>query len=397
MKITILLTQSLEDPSGLGRFWPLSKELAKLGHEVTVFALHPDYSNVKPRRFERDNVFVHYVAPMHIWKRGNIKGYYPRWQLPFILLRAIVMLTWYALCTPTEAIQLGKAQPMNGIAGLLASWWHGVPLYVDCDDFESISNRFQGGWQQSIVEWWETLLPQWACGVTVNTQYLKNHLLAQNIPPEKIVYVPNGVDQERFRPPTPQEINHHKEKLKLTNQRVVMYIGSLSLKNHPVDLLIDAFAQVWPTVDNVILVIVGGGEDLPTLQAQVEQLGLQEAVHFVGRVSAEMVPLMISLAEVTIEPIYDDLIAASRSPLKIFESLAMGVPIITGDVGERCQIVADAGLVVSAGQVGEFATAIKQVIDNPTKQTAMHQACRRLRGLYYWERLIQQFVRVYSL
>jgi len=32
MKITFLLTQSLEDSSGLGRYFPLTKELARLGH-----------------------------------------------------------------------------------------------------------------------------------------------------------------------------------------------------------------------------------------------------------------------------------------------------------------------------------------------------------------------------
>ena len=39
MKITFLLTQSLEDPSGLGRYFPLAKELARPGNEVNILAI----------------------------------------------------------------------------------------------------------------------------------------------------------------------------------------------------------------------------------------------------------------------------------------------------------------------------------------------------------------------
>ena len=45
MKITLLLTQSLTSPGGAGRYWPLSKSLTKLGHQVTILALHHDYAN----------------------------------------------------------------------------------------------------------------------------------------------------------------------------------------------------------------------------------------------------------------------------------------------------------------------------------------------------------------
>ena len=40
MKIAFMLTQSLDSPSGLGRYGPLARELARMGHAVEVFALH---------------------------------------------------------------------------------------------------------------------------------------------------------------------------------------------------------------------------------------------------------------------------------------------------------------------------------------------------------------------
>jgi hypothetical protein len=53
MRITFLYTTSLECPCGLGRGWPLVKELARRGHAVTVLALPPDYGALRKRLAER--------------------------------------------------------------------------------------------------------------------------------------------------------------------------------------------------------------------------------------------------------------------------------------------------------------------------------------------------------
>ena len=47
MRIHFLLTQDLESPSGLGRYFPMARELVRLGHQVTISALHSDYANLK--------------------------------------------------------------------------------------------------------------------------------------------------------------------------------------------------------------------------------------------------------------------------------------------------------------------------------------------------------------
>jgi hypothetical protein len=74
MKVLFLLTQDLESPSGLGRYFPLAREMALLGHQVTIAALHPDYQSLKIHRFDVEGVHVWYVAPMHVRKHGNVKS-----------------------------------------------------------------------------------------------------------------------------------------------------------------------------------------------------------------------------------------------------------------------------------------------------------------------------------
>ena len=398
MKITFLLTQSLEDPSGLGRYWPLARALAGSGHQITILALHPAFVPVADRCFTRDGVHVRYVAPMHVWKRENLKGYYPAWRLPWVVLRATCALTREARSIESDVIHIGKAQPMNGLAGLLVSRWQRRPLYVDCDDWEAASNRFQNGMQRSLVAWWEDHLLRWARGVTVNTRVLRQRLQRLGIPSSRITFIPNGVDRERFSPIDWQQVQALRQQLELEDHSVVAYIGSMSLASHPVDLLVRAFAQVVHSVDSVTLLLAGGGEDLGQLQHLAIELGLGKAVRFVGRVATEQVPYYMALADVTVDPVHDDDVARSRSPLKIFESLAVGTPVVTGDVGDRRFILADgqAGVLVSPSHAQALAKGIIAVLQDKEKTQSMREAALRLRERYYWDVLVEDFVRVYD-
>ncbi len=47
MRILFLLTQDLDSPSGAGRYQPMAKYLTKLGHQVTIAALHSNYFSLK--------------------------------------------------------------------------------------------------------------------------------------------------------------------------------------------------------------------------------------------------------------------------------------------------------------------------------------------------------------
>ena len=398
MKITFLLTQSLEDPYGLGRFWPLAKGLVGLGHQVTAVALHPDFSALKEKSFTREGVQVRYAAPMHVWKRQNLKGYYPAWQLLWITLRATWALTKESLTVESDVIHVGKAQPMNGLAGLLVSRWQRKPLYVDCDDWEAASNRFQNSIQRSIVGWWEDRLPRWARGVTVNTCFLQERLQRLGVPSSRITFAPNGVDRERFSQIDSQAVQALRQRLELADRRVVAYVGSMSLASHPVDLLIEAFAEVSQSVENATLVLVGGGEDWEALQRQVLRLGLEKMVYFVGRVAADQVPCYMAMAHVTVDPVHDDDVARSRSPLKILESLAAGTPVVTGDVGDRRLILADgeAGVLVQPGSAQSLAEGITAVLQDSRRESSMREAALHLRERYYWDVLVHDFVRVYE-
>ena len=334
-EIIFLLSQDLESPSGLGRYRPMAKELVKRGFKVRIIALHPEYDQLASKTQLVDGVEVYYVSQMHVLKRENKTTYFSWWKLPRVILQATTKLYRKALEYHPDYIIVGKPHPMNGLAGIWAAKKTHAKLIVDCDDYEKESNHYTNNLQKTLIGFFETYIPQKAWKVTTNTFFMRDKLIEAGVKPEKIVYLSNGVDRERFSNVNPNEAEKLRQELCLSGKKVVLYIGSLNLSNHPVDMLLKAFVFVKESVPNAILLVVGGGRDLVTLKNLAQDLRISQSVIFTGRVPSESAPLYYSLADVSVDPADDSPASSGRAPLKIFESLAMGVPVITSDVGDR--------------------------------------------------------------
>jgi len=397
VRITFLLTQSLESPSGLGRYWPLARELVRLGNQVTMLAFHHDYARASEHRFVCDGVQVVYVGQMHVSKRGNLKTYYGPARLLWITALGTLRMTWAAIRTPNDAIQLCKPHPMNGIAALIASMLKRCPVYLDCDDHEAASNRFDGRWQRWVVASFEDWLPRIACRITVNTRATERRLIQLGVPAERIIYVPNGVARSRSVRPHGEAVDALRQRFDLQGRKVVLYVVSMSLSSHPVDLLLEAFAGVRAREPSAVLVLVGGGEDYAVLQRQSERLGLVDCVRFVGRVPPARVPLYYGLADVTVDPVQDDAAARARSPLKVVESLAAGVPVVTGDVGDRQAMLAlGGGLLVAPGDPRALAEGLLAVLGDHALQARLAAQANQAKEQHYWDVLVSDFWRAYG-
>ena len=397
MKIVFLLTVGLERPSGL-RYAGLARGLARRGHDVRVLALHPDFARAKPRRFRSDGVAVWYAGQMHARKVGSRPGRFGPLRLLSVVLRSTAALAWAVARTPGDCVHLGKPQPINGMAALMARRARPRPLYLDCDDYEAGSNRFSAPWQRAIFAWWEDRLPAYMQGVTVNTNFLGERVAGLGVPRNRIVYVPNGVDLQTFRPAPAARVAGLRAALGLEDRRVIAYAGSLSLQNHPVDLLLDAVPAILRREPRATLLMIGGGEDLPSLREQTVRGGLEGAVRFAGHVARPALRALLGLAELTVDPVYDDPVARARSPLKIFESMALGVPVVTGDAGDRRALLADggAGLLVRPGDAAALADGIAQLLADPPALQAKRDYARRHVQTYDWDRLARRFEAVYS-
>ncbi len=394
--LTFILTQSLECPSGLGRYWPLAQCLAARGYRVQVLALHPNFGALQERRLSRDGVSVRYVAQMHVQKTGSGKRYFSLVRLLWVAAVASFKLTWAAVTTPSDVYHIGKAQPFNGLTALVLLAL-GRQVYLDCDDYEAVSNRFGAEWQRKVVAWFEDHLPRWVHGVTVNTRFLQTRV--QSLVPacRRVVLVPNAVSAQRFRMPDAGAVSEIRHQLQVEGRPVVVYVGSMSLANHAVDLLMEGFVQVVRELPAATLVLVGGGSDLVLLQDHAARLGLEPNTRFVGRVPPDKVPAYYAAADLSVDPVRDDETARARSPLKLYESLAMGTPVVTGDVGDRRSALgSQEALLVPAGDASALGKSILALLQNQAMRERLRTWAIEHRQQFLWESRISEFARVYE-
>lgn len=393
MRITFLLTQDLSSPSGLGRYFPWAKELVKLGHDVRVIALHPDFKRIKARRMLQEGVTVEYVAQMHVKKSGSTKTYFSPFQLAWIVFLGTLKLAAAAVTAPTDVLMIGKPHPMNSIAGLIVKLLKShTRIILDIDDYEAGSNRFQSAWQKRIIAWFEKTIPRLAQTVTCNTFFNIQRLKNLGISSDKLVYLPNGIDPDRFQQPDPDEVHKLRKLLNLVDHRVIAYIGSMSLTNHAVDLLLRAFVTVRASIPDARLILVGGGEDLEKLKKLSRELEVEDAVVFTGRVDPSQISLYYAISDISVDPVYDDDAARGRCPLKMFESWACGVPFVTAAVGDRETLSGDpqAALLVKPGDEYSLAACLQEVlVDSRLQQQISAAGLDRVKH-FTWETITDQ-------
>jgi glycosyltransferase involved in cell wall biosynthesis len=392
MHITFLLTQDLESPSGLGRYYPLARELAALGNQSTIIALHSNYNNLTERDFIQDGVRVRYVAPMHVLKQENVKSYYPPFQLIKIVGRATWDLSKASLSSTADIIHIGKPHPMNSIAGLLSKYINGRQVYLDCDDYEAAIGHFTSSWQRRGVEFFEDWAPKRVAYTTTNTYFTQNRLMSIGIPQHKIIYLSNGVDRRRFSRADPQAVQELQSKLGITEEnKIIAFIGSLSRPGHPVEILLKSFSTVRQVIPDAKLMIVGGGDDFQRLQKRSQDMGFGNSVIFPGRIAPEQVANYYHVADVTVDPVHDDDAARGRSPLKLFESWACNVPFVSQDVGDRKILLGDppAGILTKPGNNEALSEAIIRVLTEPNLKRELQNCGGKRVEEFYWDKLAQ--------
>ena len=112
------------------------------------------------------------------------------------------------------------------------------------------------------------------------------------------------------------------------SERVVVYMGSFFYFSGLPDVLLELSLSDL----DVILVLIGGGEQEAELRSLVMKFGLEERVIFTGMVPFESLPDLIASADVAINPMHVDLVSNIALPNKVLQYMASGVPVVSTDL-----------------------------------------------------------------
>jgi glycosyltransferase involved in cell wall biosynthesis len=148
----------------------------------------------------------------------------------------------------------------------------------------------------------------------------------------------------------------------------IVYVGEFRhIKG--ADLLIDAVARLHADGKRVTLTLAGDGEELETLKAQIQRLGLGQAARFIGHVKARY---GFSKGKVLVVPSRGD-----SMPYVVIEAAAAGIPMVAANVGGIPEIFGSHtdGL-FAPNSAGAMADAIETALDDPDAALARTKSLR---------------------
>lgn len=188
----------------------------------------------------------------------------------------------------------------------------------------------------------------------------------------KTVYV--GVDEDEF---DPAKYNKEKllEKYSLDkNKHILSYICRISEQKRPI-LLLEIINKLKEVRKDFKVLVVGEGNLLSKMKAKAKELNLDDYIQFLGNI--EQTEEIYKISDLTINCSIKEGIA-----LTSYESLSMGVPIVSSNVGGQAELIDEnTGILITCWQnekdiykeeynqeeVNDFTNAIVEILNNLDK------------------------------
>lgn len=282
-----------------------------------------------------------------------------------------------------EVVHLWKAYPDASLPAIaLARHWN-IPLHYDWDDWErGIAEELTGSaWAGWIAGRWDRLMPSLCDGMTAASAFLRQTALRWGARADRLWDAPVGADVDRFHP---REKDAALAQSLQLGSPVLTYHGQLEVASYA-EQAVEALVHVRREFPQAALLIVGGGRKLPAIRARAEALGVADRVRFTDYIAGDEVPRYLALADLALAPFEENDVTRAKSPLKIAEYLAMGLPVVASHVGEAPVMLNDAGICTPCGDAASMANEAVKLLNDAETRHRMGAAGRRFaESKYNW-------------
>lgn len=275
---------------------------------------------------------------------------FPRWVERVPVLRAMVRLIPYLLALWRAAARCdvfhvmansGWSWHLFAAPAIWIAHWRRVPVVLN----------YRGG-EAAVFLRRAHRLVAWSMGrvaaLVVPSGFLKEIFSQYGM---TSTVVPNIIDLSRFSPQTKSAIERAPHLMVARNLEPI----------YDNETAIAAFAIVRERYPHARLTIAGTGPSKAALQSLVARLGIDQAVHFAGRLDRDAMADLYRDADVSINPSLVD-----NMPNSVLESLACGVPVVSTRVGGVPYIVQDGvtALLVPPQDPDAMAHALLRLLDD---------------------------------
>ncbi|MFC1513634.1 glycosyltransferase family 4 protein [candidate division KSB1 bacterium] len=348
------------------RIADLAARLAKNGHIVTVLTGFPNYPAGKIYPGYRYKIFqkeiVEGVKVLRTWifPASNKRLY---WRLVNYFSFIVSSIISSFRCGRTDVIYVESPPLFDGIPGYIISKLKRAPFLFNVadlwPDFAVELGLVKPGILLSVVYRMESFFYKKAKRISTVTEGLINRLNKEkNVPEEKLVLLSNGVDTGKFHPEISGE--HIRKKYDLADKFITAYIGNFG-HWQGLETIIDT-AELLKDEEKFHFMLIGDGAKKDEILEYADSKNLKNMTILPAQ-NRDLIPEFWAAVDCAVVPLRKVSCAAQALPVKMFEALAMGKPVIAGIKGEAERLInkAQAGITVEPEHPVSYVNAIKEL------------------------------------
>ena len=380
------------------RLAAFARQLVRAGHGVEVVTAMPNYPHGRMadgyrhrfyRREEWDGVTVH-----RLWLYAS-QGAGPRRMLNYASF-VFTSLVGLARARKPDYLFVESPPLFLSIPAFFAAKFWGVPWIFNISDLwpDSVAelNILRTGWLLHAAFALERWTYRCATHISAVTWGIHEQLRSEKgVPEHKLLFLPNGVDTDLFKPLPRDEALLRR--LGLEDKQVVIFPGTQSYA-HGMESVLRA-AEKLRHHENIQFLLVGSGSAKPQLQADAQRLGLRN-ITFLDPVPPEQIPRFISIAACGLVSLRDIPLFQEARPVKALTVMGCGKPLVFAVGRDAGSFVreAQAGWVVPVDEPDAIAGAIRYLVEHPAEaaqcgRNGRDYVCRKLQ----WPALVDSWLK----
>lgn len=278
----------------------------------------------------------------------------------------------------TDVDAIFERYAIFGLAGArIARQWR-KPFYLEINyTAQSPLVRRRARLLKPLARMLDRRLFRQADGLFAVSTYLKDHLIRDyGVAPDRIAVLPNAADPVVFDPAKIRPAAAS------AGGRLIGFVGGF-YPWHGLPLLVQAFARLAPEFPEARLLLIGDGPMRPEIEQAVRAAALDGRVMLPGQLPHAELPGWLAGFHVGVMPDSN----VYGSPMKIFEYMAMGKPVVVPDYGPLRDAVTDGqeGFIFRPGDVDHLAACLARLLrDDELYQRMARQARRRIEERHNW-------------
>lgn len=345
------------------------------GHRVTILTCAPNFPNGKLFKGYRNRLFqsemMEGIRVIRVWTFMTANEGFLLRSLDYISFMIAAILVAPFLERPDVVVGTSP-QFFTGCAAYVVSRMRRAAFILEIRDLwpESIVavGALSRGMLFRLLTRIEMFLYRKADRIICVTYSARANLLARSIPSYKIGVITNGVDLKLFTGQSRDKVLAHS--LGLNRDFTIGYVGTHGLA-HGLTCLLDAAKILQTDHPDIRLLMIGDGAEKPALMQRARSERLHN-LQFIASVPRARIAAYWSLLDIAIVHLKPDPLFTGVIPSKIFETMAMGIPILLGVDGEARLLLeeADSGAYFPPGDARELASAVLALKDDPQRRRA---------------------------